>query len=851
DEYFNPHLIVVTPVQDTVAPRAVVLADSPVSTSIDQDALSTSIPSTQEQEHSAMISQGFEESPKTPNFHDDPLNESPHKELTSQGSSSNVRQTHTLFEYLGTWTKDHPIANVIGNPSRSVSTRKQLQTDAMWCYFDAFLTSELVCPDKVLLIKLKWIYKVKTDEFGRVLKNKARLVAQGFRQEEGINFEESFAPVARIEAIRIFIANAAHKNMTIYQMDIKTAFLNGELKEEVYVSQPEGFVDQDNPSHVYKLKKALYGLNEAPCAWYNMLSSFLISQHFSKGAVDPTLFTRQARNDLLLVQIYVDDIIFASTNTAMCNEFANQMTTKFKMSMMGQMSFFLGLQISQSPRGIFINQSKYAYEIVKKYGMLTTDSIDTPLVEKSKLDEDLQGKQVDATLYHGMIGSLMYLTSSRPDLIHAVCLCARYQAKPTEKHLQAVKQIFRYLKGTINMGLWYSKDTGMSLTAYADTDHAGCQDTRRSTSGSAQFLGDKLCDNKSVIALCCNNVQHSQAKHIDVRYHFIKEQVENGIVELYFVRTEYQLADIFTKPLPRDRFNFLIEKLGMRSMSPETLKCLAEETDKIEFSKLQRETTYQVTLDALKLSLCYPAFLITADVPDVYMHQFWNTIKKIKDTYAYRFKLDKQKFRIDTEVFREILQICPRLPNQDFIEPPSEEEMVPFIKELGYTSKYDMLSEIHTDHMHRTWRTFAVVVNRCISGKSTDFMFQADNIEISFARKENMPYPRFTKVIIIHFISKDKTISMRNMINLNTIRDDSLLGTFKYVSKTQDYHKYGALIPKEMINQAIKDSKAYKIYLAYATRVATPKKARKFKKPASPSKKQTLVIEDEPAKKPK
>ncbi|GKB18201.1 retrovirus-related pol polyprotein from transposon TNT 1-94 [Tanacetum coccineum] len=201
------------------------------------------------------------------------------------------------------------------------------------------------------------------------------------------------------------------------------------------------------------------------------------------------------------------------------------------------------LQILQSSRGIFINQSKYASKIVKKYGLLTTDSVDTPLVEKSKLDEDLQGKQVDATLYRGMIGSLMYLTSSRPDLIHVVYLCARYQAKPTEKHLQAVKRIFRYLKGTINMGLWYSKDFGMSLTAYVDADHAGCQDTRCSTSGSAQFLDygfqfNKIplyFDNKSAIALCCNNVQHSRAKHIDVRYHFIKEQVENGIVELYFL----------------------------------------------------------------------------------------------------------------------------------------------------------------------------------------------------------------------------------------------------------------------------------------------------------------------------
>ncbi|GKD17011.1 retrovirus-related pol polyprotein from transposon TNT 1-94, partial [Tanacetum coccineum] len=177
---------------------------------------------------------------------------------------------------------------------------------------------------------------VKTDEFGEVLKNKARLVAQGFRQEEGIDFEESFASVARIEAIRIFVANAANKNMTIFQMDVKTAFLNDELKEEVYISQPEGFVDHDNPSHVYKLKKALYGLKQAPRAWYDMLSSFLISQHFSKGPVDPTLFTRKAGTDLLLVQIYVDDIIFTSTNNDLFNEFANQMTTKFKMSMMGR-----------------------------------------------------------------------------------------------------------------------------------------------------------------------------------------------------------------------------------------------------------------------------------------------------------------------------------------------------------------------------------------------------------------------------------------------------------------------------------------------------------------------------------
>ncbi|GJV11399.1 retrovirus-related pol polyprotein from transposon TNT 1-94 [Tanacetum coccineum] len=257
NEYFNSLTIDVSPVPVAATPIAVDTTESPVSTSIDLDAPSTSIPSIQEEEHSLIISQGFKESPKTPYFNDDPLHESLHEESTSHESSSNVRSSHTPFEHLSRCTKDHPIANVIGDPSRSVSTRKQLETNAMWCYFDAFLTSIEPKNFKQEMTELSWIdamqeeihefrrLQVKTDEFGGVLKNKARLVAQGFRQEEGIDFKESFAWVTRIEAIRIFVANAANKNMTIFQMDIKTAFLNGELKEEVYVSQLEGFVDQD------------------------------------------------------------------------------------------------------------------------------------------------------------------------------------------------------------------------------------------------------------------------------------------------------------------------------------------------------------------------------------------------------------------------------------------------------------------------------------------------------------------------------------------------------------------------------------------------------------------------------
>ncbi|GJR69705.1 retrovirus-related pol polyprotein from transposon TNT 1-94 [Tanacetum coccineum] len=277
--------------------------------------------------------------------------DTPSLNSTSQGSSSNMWPSHTPLDLLGKWTKNHPLANVIRYPSRS----------------------ELVpCPDFVMLIKLKWIYKVKKDELRGVLKNKALLVAKGYCQEEGINYEESFAPVARIEVIRIFIANTTNKNMTIYQMDVKTDFLNGELHEVVYVSQPEGFVDQDKLNHVYRLKKELYGLKQAPRAWYDMLSSFLLSQEFSKGAVDPTLFTRKVGRDILL--------------------------------------------------------TNYALEIIKKYGMLSSDHVDTPMVEKSKLDEDLQGKPVDSTHYR----------------------------------------------------------------AYADADHAKCQDTRQSTSGRHNSWGINL-----------------------------------------------------------------------------------------------------------------------------------------------------------------------------------------------------------------------------------------------------------------------------------------------------------------------------------------------------------------------
>nr|GEX82330.1 putative ribonuclease H-like domain-containing protein [Tanacetum cinerariifolium] len=397
------------------------------------------------------------------------------------------------------------------------------------------------------LINIFCTLKNKRDEENTVIRNKSHLVAKGYAQKEGVDFEEPFAPVARLEAVRLFIAYATHKSFTVYQMDVKTTLLYGPLKKEVYVNQPNGFVDPYHPDKVYRLKKALYGLKQAPRAWYDELSNFLVSKGFSKDSIDPTLFITKHRGNILLVQIYVDDIIFGSTNPNLSKRFEKLMHNKFEMSMMGELKFFLGIQIHQSPRGIFINQAKYAQEILIKHGMTSCDSVGTPM---------------------------------------------------------ATKHLYADLSGTP-----YPKDTGFELTAFSDSDHAGCLNSRKSTSGGIQFLGgDKLvswsskkqdctsmssaeaeyvslsaccaqvlwmrtqlidygfhfdkipmyCDSKEAIAISYNPVQHSRTKHIDVRYHFIKKKVEKGIVELFFIETKYQLADLFTKALPEEMFKYLV-----------------------------------------------------------------------------------------------------------------------------------------------------------------------------------------------------------------------------------------------------------------------------------------------------
>nr|GEV62681.1 hypothetical protein [Tanacetum cinerariifolium] len=475
-------------------------------------------------------------------------------------------------------------------------------------------------PDKVMVITLKWIYKAKLDELGGILKNKARLVARGYRQEEGINFEESFAPVARLEAIRIFLAYATHKNMVVYQMDVKTTFLNDNLREEVYVSQPDGFVDPDNPNHVYKLKKALYGLKQAPHAWY----------------------------------------------------------------------------------------------------------VDTPMMEKSKLDEDKERKAVDPPNYHGMIGTLLYLTAIRPDLQFAICTCAR-------------------------------------------------------------------------------------SKHINIRYHFIKEHVENGMIELYFFNTEYQLSDIFTKALSRERIKFLINNLGMRSFMLKTLKQLTDEVDigigrsscpsckptkdwekqlRLRSEITSKESTLQLVYDVLRLTPFYKAFLVTTDVPEIYMQEFWATTTV--HHHSICFKMNNKKRIVNLEFFREMLHTCLRFPNQTFDELLFEEEILAFLRYLGHSGEIRKITDVNINKLHQPWRSFAAVINKCLSGKY--FVYQVEHKD---AKKSNeMYYPSL---------------------------------------KTSNTQHFNAILPIELTNEDIKNSAAYKEYYAVASGAAPPKTKANVKKTQSSS----------------
>ncbi|GJS57185.1 putative ribonuclease H-like domain-containing protein [Tanacetum coccineum] len=440
----------------------------------------------------------------------------------------------------------HPTTQILRDPTSAVQTRSKIEPkkisqaleDESWV---DTMQEELLqfkiqkvwimvdLPFGKKAIRTKWVYRNKNDERGVVVRNKARLVAQGYRQEEGIDYDEVFALVARIEAIKIFLAFASYMGFIVYQMDMKSALLNGIIDEEVYVTQPSGFVDPKFPKKVYKVMKALYGLHQAPRA--------------------------------------------CSTKKSWCDEFEALMKSRFQMSFIGELTFFLGLQVKQKEDGIFISQDKYVTEILKKFDFVSVKTANTPIETQKPLVKDEEATNVDVHLYRSMIGSLMYLTASRPDIMFAVYACSRFQVTPKTSHLHAVKRIFRYLKGKPKLGLWYHRVSSFDLEAYSDSDYTGANLDRKSTTGGCQFLGRRLIswqckkqtimatsateadyvaaanycgqvlwiqnqlldygfnfmntkiyiDNESTICIVKNPVFHSKTKHIEIRHHFIRD----------------------------------------------------------------------------------------------------------------------------------------------------------------------------------------------------------------------------------------------------------------------------------------------------------------------------------------
>ncbi|GJT38423.1 putative ribonuclease H-like domain-containing protein [Tanacetum coccineum] len=486
--------------------------------------------------------------------------------------------------------KDHPVEQIIGDLNSAPQTRRMIKNlgehglfssvqqrtnhkDFQNCLFACFLSQEE--PKKVIhalkdpswieamqeellqfklqevwtLVELpngkraigtKWVFRNKKDERGIMIKNKARLVAQGYTQEEGIDYDEVFAPVARIEAIRLFLAYASFKDFVVYQMDVKSAFLYGKIEEEVYVCQPPGFEDPNFPDRVYKVEKALYRLHQAPKAWYETLSTYLLDYRFQRGKIDKTLFIRRDQGDIMIVHVYVDDIIFRSTKKKLCIKFEKMMHKKFQKSSMGELTFFLGLQVKQKKDGIFISQDKYVTEILKKFGFSDVKTANTPMETHKPLLKYADDEDVDEHMYRSMIGSLMYLTSSRTDIMFAIC-------QP-------------------QLGLWYPKDSPFDLVAYTDSDYVGASLDRKSTTGGYQFLGCRLIswqckkptvvansiieiyiDNESTICIARNPIFHSQTKHIEIRHHFIRDSNEKKLVQMIKIHTDKNNADLLTK----------------------------------------------------------------------------------------------------------------------------------------------------------------------------------------------------------------------------------------------------------------------------------------------------------------
>ncbi|XP_022558682.2 uncharacterized protein LOC111206341 [Brassica napus] len=479
-------------------------------------------------------------------------------------------------------------------------------------------------------IGLKWVFKIKRNSDGSISKHKSRLVAKGYIQRHGIDYEEVFAPVARIETVRFIIGLAASNDWEVHHLDVKTAFLHGDLKEVVYVSQPEGFVIEGSESKVYKLNKALYGLKQAPRAWNEKLNKVLGELDFVKCSKEPSLYRKRKNHGLLLVAVYVDDLLITGSKTEMINEFKAGMSRKFDMSDLGLLTYYLGIEVFQFNGGIMLKQEGYAKKILEETKMADCNAVQSPMDAGLKLSKAQEERNIDEKEYRRIIGCLRYLLHTRPDMSYSVGVLSRYMHEPKESHQAALKQVLRYLKGTFSYGLTFMKTRHSELVGYSDSSHNVDIDDGRSTTGHLFYLNECLItwcstkqetvalssceaefmaateaakqaiwlqellaeilekasekvtirlDNKSAIALTKNHVFHGRSKHIHKRYHFIRECVDNGQVEVEHIAGSLQKADILTKALGRIKFKEMRELIGIQDLKKMEFKIKGENVE--------------------------------------------------------------------------------------------------------------------------------------------------------------------------------------------------------------------------------------------------------------------------------
>ncbi|KAM1023651.1 hypothetical protein ACFX2A_045494 [Malus domestica] len=477
-------------------------------------------------------------------------------------------------------------------------------------------------PSDRSIVGSKWVYKVKKNPDGSVSRYKARLVAQGFSQEHDIDYLDTFSPMVRHTTVRIVLALAATNHWQLRQLDIKNAFLHGDLQEEIYMKQPQRFVDASHPIHVCKLIKSLYGLKQAPRAWNSKFTSYLAAMNFQVSASDTSLFIKKDDSDIVILLLYVDDIILTGSNSVKIQKMIDELSEVFELKDMGQLTYFLGLQISYKDNGdIFLNQSKYIRDVIHKAGMDSCKPAATPCKPHDQLVISGGSLLTDPSLYRSIVGSLQYLTFTRPDIAYVVNTVCQFMKSPMEMHYAAVKRILRYLQGTQHHGILYSAAKETTLTAFSDADWAADINTRRSITGYVVYLGNNPvswqskkqcsvsrssteakykalahtaadvawvrgilkdlevflsspptihCDNMSAIALTANPVFHYRIKHLDTDFHFVRERVQQGDLEMVYIPTENQTADVLTKGLHSPAF--LRHCYNLRLSTPATIE---------------------------------------------------------------------------------------------------------------------------------------------------------------------------------------------------------------------------------------------------------------------------------------